>query len=687
MYLIVKIKSMCARKLNVFFFLLLISIIGYSQNKSVYVKSYVKKGTVLLRWAPSDKKVFDVAIKNGYRITRYVKENNGLTSPVILSDNYKPYSIKDTMKWALLIQNSNNGFIAYKVLANDDKSKTPATKEQLNNEKMFYGLLLLSCDFDSEIAKATGLYFKDTTINPSNSYIYKIEVNSLPPVLKYIPATIEVNAGILSTNPTINNLQAFVKNKQVKLKWKSTDFKNDFGAYDVERSTDSINFIKINKSPMILVSSQFEKKKDFITYNDTLSTVKTKYYYRIKGINHFGEQSNGSNIVTCIGYNELKSFPIIDSIRTIDNQKVFVSWVMKDPSENSYVKEFVLLRSKKDKGAYSKIHQSKSIGSFVDTKPEASNYYKIAAVSYGNDTAYSYSSLALIIDTIAPTIPKGLKAKVDSKGNVLLMWDKNPETDIRGYKIYKANALTEEFVQMNTEFAKIPDFKDKLNLKTLSKKIYYKVVATDNNYNNSDYSESIEVKRPDTIPPIAPIINDLKLSQNGIKISWIQSNSDDVRQYVLYHNNEKTKTDVKVKEWLAKDSLTSFIDTTIELGEGYRFKIVVIDEDDNMSISNYPYMKFETGYRKKVSNLMAEVNRTDKYIALSWTYANIEVDRFVIYRSKDTEPLSIIKTLKGTEHSYLDKTPNMGNIYEYRIKAILKDGAESIISGAVKVEY
>jgi hypothetical protein len=678
---------MFSYKLIILQLFVLLSINSYSQNKVVYAKSYVKKEAVLLRWVPSDKKVFDVAIKNGYKITRYIKENNVLAAPLTLQENYKPYSSKDTLKWAFLIQNSKNGYIAYKMLGSDYKSKGPVSKEQLNNEQMFYNLLLLSCDFDPEIAKASGLYFKDTTINSSTTYVYKIEVNNMPSSLKYLPSSIEVNAAVLSTNPKITNLQAIVKNKHVKLKWNAVNFKNDFGAYNVERSLDSINYTKINKSPVILVSSQFEKKKDFVTFDDTLPTLKTKYYYRIKGVNHFGEQSNSSNTVVCIGYNELKSFPIIDSIRTLDNQKVFVKWVMKDQSENNFVKEYVLLRAKKDKGLYSKVYQSQNAGSFIDEKPEASNYYKIGAVSYGNDTTYSYSSLALIIDTIPPAIPQGLKAKVDSKGNVVLSWTKNTETDMRGYKVFKANALNEEFVQIINEFAKTPEYKDKLNLKTLSKKIFYKVVATDNNYNSSNFSEPIEVKRPDTIPPIAPIINDLKLLQNGVKISWIESNSDDAKQYALYHQNVNSKTDVILKQWLAKDSVNNFMDTLLEPGEAYRFKIIVIDDDDNVSISNYPYIKYETGYRKKINDLKAEVNRIDKYVTLTWTYANFEVDRFVIYRAKEGGQLGLIKTINGTEKLYIDKTTHIGNIYDYRIKAILKNGTESIISDALKVEY
>ncbi len=448
---------------------------------------------------------------------------------------------------------------------------------------MFYDLFLLSCDFDSDIAKASGLFFTDSTISNAKNYTYKIEVNNLPPTLKYSATSLDVNASVLSQNPIIKNLSAKFKSRSVKLKWKSVDYKNDFSAYNVERSIDSVNFVKINPSPVILVSSQFEKKKEFIYYDDTISKTGIKYFYRIKGINHFGEESSPSNVVTGIAYESINSFPVIDSIKVIQNQKVFLQFRMQDRKENSKPKEYILVRSKKDKGPYEKVFSSKVPANFIDEKPESTNYYKAGAITFDGDTLYSYSHLALISDTIPPIPPTGLKAIVDTKGNVTITWDKNPEPDVQGYKVLKSNALHEEFVQINNEFAREPIYRDKLNLKTLTKTIFYSVVATDKRYNNSNKCKPIEVKRPDTIPPVKPIVTNLELRSNGINVNWINSNSEDVKYYVLYRSKELETKDTKIKEWQAKDSLKSFLDTTVELGVGYKYRLLVSDEDDNFS--------------------------------------------------------------------------------------------------------
>lgn len=653
----------------------------FAQNNSLHIKSWVKKNEILLRWAPYSKEIFDLGAKNGYKIIRTDKNGNS----IVISESVKPLAKEDSL-WFKILKSNKNAMVAAGALHNNiSKAKDPKKKSE--QEMMLYNLMLLSCDFDAAIAKVCGLFYSDKSIDNSNTYTYKIVINNLPSGSKIQPGLAKVNSSVLSVNPSIQNLSGIFKNKSVRLKWKASEYKNDFGGYNIERSKDSINFTKLNSSPVILLSSQFEKNKEFIYYLDTFPTVKERYYYRIIGLNHFGEWSQPSNIISSVGYDPLKSFPVLDTIYTIKNQTVFMHWRMQDKNENNAPKEYVICRAAKDKGPYDIVYKAADKFEFIDQKPNAANFYKVGAISYGGDTLYSYSYMVLITDTIPPTIPTGLKAKTDNKGNVILTWNKNPEQDIKGYKIFRSNALHEEFVQINNEFAVEPVFNDKLNLKTLSKKIYYRISAADKRYNNSGLCEPVEVRRPDTIAPVAAIVTALQLSQNGIKVNWINSSSEDVKYSVLYRENESDKIQQKVKEWQAKDTTKTFLDTTIIMGEGYRYKILVSDENDNITVSNNPYMRFETGFRKKINEIKYEVDRAMKTVTLNWSYNEKNVEKFVIYRCKKKGVLTIIKTLPATANSFTDKTLNIGNVYEYRIKPVFTNGAEGIISDGVEVEY
>lgn len=660
----------------------------FSQSKSIYVKPWVKKNEVILRWVPASEAIYKLAIKNGVNVVRYEKLNNALSSPVNVAFNLKPLLSKDTLKWAYVLKDNPQSVMAYKIILSLEKNETAVSKEEQSNNKMFYDMMLLTADLYADVSKACGLYIKDTTIISGKEYMYKFEVKSQLNPTKPITESISVNTGKLSFNPIISSLKGKIKGNKVQLKWNNKSFLQNYSGYNVERSFDSVNFKKVNDAPVIYMATQFEKQKDEITFDDTCNVQNQKVFYRLVGINHFGELGKPSNLVTLKTYRELFSLPEIDSLRVLNNQKVYLSWKMKDKNDNAYVKEYVLLKSKKDSGPYQSIFKTTSLLNYIDEKPDASNYYKVAAISNGNDTMYSYSNLALIIDTIPPAAPVGLKATVDIKGNVRLTWDKNVESDLQGYKIFKANSKDEEFVQVLNKFILTNEYKDKLNLKTLTKHIYYRVVATDKRFNNSNFSEIVEVKRPDTIPPVAAIINDLKLLQNGIKVSWIPSSSEDAKFYVLYRQNAIiNKPEIKVKEWNSKDSLVSFLDTTLVLGEFYKYKIVLLDEDDNISVSNIPSIKYETGFRKKITQFNYEVDRASKRINLNWLYPFGDIEKYIIYRAKNEDTYTLIKTLNGSESSYIDTQLNIGNIYKYRIKAVYKSGVESILSDELKAEY
>ncbi|MGZ4038039.1 MAG: hypothetical protein ACXVPQ_09455, partial [Bacteroidia bacterium] len=620
--------------------------ISVSQTGSIIVKASVKADHVLLRWMPSDMTLLDIGAKHGYRIVRY---EGAVSSSVVIAASMKPYEKNDTLRWKLLFNKNPRAILVLKAIY--EKQSKAGPKQKQDQELMLFSMLALSCDFDPAIAMACGLYIKDSTASPSQTYTYKIMINQPPPALNYKPAELIVNCSVQSSIPFIGDLKGTFKNKAVKLKWKAADYKTDFAGYTVERSEDSIHFKAINKSPLVFLSTPYEKKKEHLFYNDTVPLSGKTYFYRIRGITHFGELSAPSNIVSGKGFAALRSMPVIDSIRVVENKNVFMHWRMKDTSETKLPETYILLRSTKDKGPYHVILNSKQL-KYIDGQPESSNYYKIAAVAKGGDTLYSYSYLALIIDSVPPAPPEGLSATVDAKGHVMLTWTKNAEPDVQGYKVFKANALNEEFVQINQQFARSPSYKDMLNLKTLSKTIYYCVAATDKNYNNSALSKPIEVKRPDTISPVAPIITELRLSDGGIRLKWIVSSSEDVKQYVLYRQDEKTKTDLKLSSWPAKDSLRTYADTSAEEGHSYRYKLLVSDQDDNISISNIPYISFETGFRKKIQDIRFDTDRTLKLVRLRWGYPEKDIEKYIIYRAKKDGPLSIIKTLSAPAQQF-----------------------------------
>ena len=113
-----------------------------------------------------------------------------------------------------------------------------------------------------------------------------------------------------------------------------------------------------------------------------------------------------------------------------------------------------------------------------------------------------------MVDSIPPAPPVGLSAKADTSGMVLLTWLPNDELDLFGYRVFRANSLHEEFSQITAESVYANCFTDTISLKTLTKKVYYKILAVDQRQNWSAFSEVLEVGRPDVVPP-APLVSPL----------------------------------------------------------------------------------------------------------------------------------------------------------------------------------
>jgi hypothetical protein len=119
-------------------------------------------------------------------------------------------------------------------------------------------------------------------------------------------------------------------------------------------------------------------------------------------------------------------------------------------------------------------------------------------------------------------------------------------------------------------------------LQSLTPHVYYKLIAFDTHYNQSESSKIIELKRPDTIPPVSPIIKNFKLSDSSITILFANSSSVDVvSNYLLRREVNKEKFDTV---FVNKDNkVVSFTDTKFTGGKQYEYTMIA--KDDSKLIS------------------------------------------------------------------------------------------------------
>ncbi|MBK9190642.1 MAG: hypothetical protein IPM77_03560 [Crocinitomicaceae bacterium] len=546
-------------------------------------------------------------------------------------------------------------------------------------------LLLLASSTDKTLADYCGLFFADTDAKGIVSYSVSIQNSETKSNL------VTCNTNELSENAPLTDLSvsARPKLKQAYLNWEAVSLQKDYGAYWVEQSTDSIHFSKVNQYPYLFLKSADEPNKIYCDFADTSVQEGTVIYYRVSGINYFGETGKSSNTVKIYIPKSIYGEIHIDSVAVIGSERKIIGEFVSHRTKND-ISKFVLLRSDSLAFGYRSVAES-SVNSFDFSLSSDAGitsgdryYYKVAAVGTDGDTVYSFPYYFFTLDQIPPAIPQDLKGTINDSGIVSISWKLNIENDIRGYRIFRSNSLKEEFVEVTREFAQNGFFSDTLSLRNLTPEVYYRISAVDLNYNNSKLSAPVLILKPDTIPPVPAVIFDYLITSAGLEIKWNNSTSADLKESKLIRS-DNSKTDTLIV-W--KNELLSFTDTTCVNGKSYNYSILTSDVSDNNTSSELIRINYETGIRSGISELNGVTDRESKKIILTWKLPAEPVYSVQIYRALNDGEFALYKTLResGTE-SFADTGVAMNNQYLYKVKIVYRSGVSSLFSKTITVVY
>ncbi|HEY0612980.1 MAG TPA: hypothetical protein VGD35_25060, partial [Chitinophaga sp.] len=432
--------------------------------------------------------------------------------------------------------------------------------------------------------------------------------------------------------------------------------------------------------------------KGFSYYQDSLPDNDNRFYYRIRGITPFGEYGPYSQTVDGIGVPEVADRPIMDTIIVIDNKKISLRWQLPGDLPKQ-LSQIIITRAGNGKGPFLPIATFKTnktpVYTFTDEKPLGSNYYRIKGITKRGKAIYSFPYFAQVIDTIPPAMPTGLLGKIDSSGIVSLLWDRNKEPDLQGYRVFRANSAKEEFIEVTREIATGAAFTDTVTLHTVTSKVFYQVIAVDKNYNTSAYSPYLMLKRPDTIAPSRPVITNAYRSDSlrAIVLQWRNSSSEDVVKYELYSINTRDSLRKRVAAWDTSNHRETYTDTSLQLGNTYYYELLAYDDSNNKAKELSGDIWFETGRRNAVSNWKAVPDKEKKQVQLSWQYNQPDVKQYRIYRAKNSDPFLLYATQDGATRQWTDDEIFLGNVYKYKITAVLKGDAKAEMSKVLEVKF
>lgn len=588
----------------VFGFLAFLSNVTIAQetNPEILLKGVAHENKVKLRWIPSNDDDILLGIENGYKITRYTSATNGIKTPnselintqIIISPHLTAYN---QSQWQSL--NTDLAQTVDSILYNSNLDFVPSAQENLADavelEKNKQGktfLLTFLAEQDLSIAQGLALYFEDASVVTGNEYLYKVEMldSTVEPGVTRVLVYESENL----TRPVITS--AIGGDHIASITW-DTEALPEYSLYDIERSVDNVIYRKVNAAPFLQMSGK-EGDTEAI-YTDSIPRNKKPYYYRVIGRSAFGYKSPPSEPIMIKGRPPREDIQLsIDSFY-YNNDDIVFAWTFPQ-SLRSKFSHFNFYKLDKIGDVPTKLNNlniGKWLTKFKVRNPSPEAYYFLEGIDKNDYIYRSNAILAQTIDSIPPAAPVGLTGTISRDGTVSLTWDDNTEDDLQGYEVLYSNEENGEFVQMTSSLLANSKYSGLVDNTVEIEYIYYQVIAADHRFNLSEPSEILKLKRPDIIPPSAPILARVLARKNQIRIAWRLSGSTDIENYELQRKPSagtdwKTIIDFTPEE--APEDLnmidgenfpSQYIDRVRLKAKPYNYRLLAIDFSGNIASS------------------------------------------------------------------------------------------------------
>jgi fibronectin type 3 domain-containing protein len=680
------IAGFSLRILGAILFLSIVFQVGAQSNIRLLAKP-MQADTILLRWAPADKETWDLGNRYGYVVERYTLLRDGQLledkeQRLLTPTPQKPAPIE---KWESY-ENDRFVNIAAECIFGEEEA-TPALSPVMIYKKYQTGqnkfsFALYAADQSVLTAQLSGLYLADTEAKADEKYIYTVYIQA-PDSLPKDTAFAFTGISEYQPLPKPLDLTAHWEDKKVQLSWNIFYLNHLYNSYIVEKSTDGRNYAPISENATVQLAGE-DVEPQLAYRSDSLPDNQTTWYYRIRGTTAFGETGPPSDSIVGHGRKPIITAPVMTTKEVIDNQKVRLVWEYPEEMNESGVR-FRVYRSSKPDATKEKLYESKTPEEreFTDISPKLTNYYLLSVFDNETEKFTPGHTYAELIDSIPPAGPRGLEGIIDRLGGVHLTWQKNAGEEIEGYRIYRGNRPDFEFLLVNPAVVKDSVFTDSININTLTKTIYYRLRAIDLRGNQSDFGDVLELKRPDVIPPISPVIQNLEEQKNSLVLTWINSSSEDVVRHHIYKKTEPDSIFRLAASFEKSKNAQTFRDNMVESGETYSYYVQAEDDSHLFSKPSAPVQKTMAGKRPDKITLKKQTSGNN--IVLTWTVpAKKKPAEVIIYKATGAGLLQLHDHTKADK--YQDEIPNMGQAARYRIKIQYEDGSFSAFSNDIDVQ-
>ena len=179
-------------------------------------------------------------------------------------------------------------------------------------------------------------------------------------------------------------------------------------------------------------------------------------------------------------------------------------------------------------------------------------------------------------DTVAPGAPSGLVA-TGGEGEVSLDWNDNPEGDVLGYDVLRAESAGGPYSVVASLVA-ASEYVDSDVVNDIT--YYYVVAAIDTSFNASDNSGEESATPADVTGPVAPTGFVATAGDSEVALDWNDNSEDDLASYTV----KRSESSGGPYDVLASDVLASeLVDDSALNDVTYFYVVVAVDTSGNAS--------------------------------------------------------------------------------------------------------
>jgi hypothetical protein len=648
---------------------------------------------VLLRWAPGATVAWEAGNKHGYVVERLRADGaGGKGFEVLTPEPLRPWPLEVWARhvgpqdqWGALAAQMLHGKVEIPV---DSRRPLIELRDRAALLQNRHGFSLFAADMDSIAATGLALRFVDEMVESGADYIYRVHIPRPPADTLTTPRgfiTVDTAYAVVRVEPLGRvlgppDLRALPGDGRIGLTW-GVDPLMVFSGYHVERSDDGgAKYSRLSEAPVVRMLEVDDP--DAPLFIDTTAVNGHTYHYRVIGITPFATLSETTEVEGMARDLTPPPLPVFESADPVHDATVRLRWKL-DPVPPDLV-GFLVGIGDDPEGPFrvdSGPPLPPTAREALDSRGVAGipNYYTIFAVDTAGNASWAVPVAVHPVDSIPPAPPTGLEAAIDSAGGLLITWNRGPEPDLLGWRVYRLNQEDHIPTLQTGEPTIFPYFEDSIPLRTLTRALYYEVVALDRSHNPSAPTR-IRVEIPDIVAPVPPLLQSATPSETTVTLAWIPSPSEDVERVIILRRVGDSVTP-EDSAWSELATLrggdTTFADTAVAPGTSYAYTLLAVDSaglrsEPGVILTARPY---GSALRPGVEALRGTMR--DGMVVLEWDDpAPAGSDRwFVVYRAAGDAPLGRYATADSA--TFIDAAVAPNTTYRYAVQLYYRDGART----------